>query len=74
MRWGHPTGPNALVVAVGGGWVVVAPQYGPLIGLDLATGREVWRSARLRLATAPVVASDRVVTATRDGAPVGFAR
>ncbi len=42
-RWAHRTGPNAFVVAVGGGWVVVAPQYGPLIGLDLATGRERWR-------------------------------
>jgi outer membrane protein assembly factor BamB len=42
-RWAHRTGPNAFVTAVGGGWVVVAPQYGPLIGLDLATGKERWR-------------------------------
>ena len=43
LRWAHRTGPNAFVTAVGGGSVVVAPQYGPLIGLDLATGRERWR-------------------------------
>jgi outer membrane protein assembly factor BamB len=42
-RWVHQTGPNAFVVAVGDGWLVVAPQYGPLIGLDLATGKERWR-------------------------------
>jgi outer membrane protein assembly factor BamB len=30
-------------VAVGGGLVVAAPQYGPLIGLDLTTGEERWR-------------------------------
>jgi outer membrane protein assembly factor BamB len=42
-RWAHRTGPDAFVTAVGGGWVVVAPQYGPLIGLDLATGEERWR-------------------------------
>ena len=43
LRWAHRTGPNAFVTAVGDGWVVVAPQYGPLIGLDLATGKERWR-------------------------------
>jgi outer membrane protein assembly factor BamB len=43
VRWAHRTGPDAFVVAVGGGWVVVAPQYGPLIGLHLATGEERWR-------------------------------
>jgi outer membrane protein assembly factor BamB len=43
LRWVHRTGPNAFVTAVGGGWVVVAPQYGPLIGLDLTTGKERWR-------------------------------
>jgi outer membrane protein assembly factor BamB len=43
LRWSHRTGPNALVTAVGNGTVVVAPQYGPLIGLELATGRERWR-------------------------------
>jgi outer membrane protein assembly factor BamB len=45
LRWTHRTGPNAFIVAVGGGVVVAAPQYGPLIGLDLATGREHWRFA-----------------------------
>jgi outer membrane protein assembly factor BamB len=30
-------------VAVGDGLVVAAPQYGPLIGLDLTTGEERWR-------------------------------
>jgi outer membrane protein assembly factor BamB len=43
LRWAHRTGPTAFVVAVAGGSVVVAPQYGPLIGLDLATGEERWR-------------------------------
>jgi outer membrane protein assembly factor BamB len=43
VRWAHRTGSNAFVAAIGGGWVVVAPQYGPLIGLDLATGEERWR-------------------------------
>jgi outer membrane protein assembly factor BamB len=43
LRWSHLTGPNAFVTAVGNGMVVVAPQYGPLIGLELATGRERWR-------------------------------
>ena len=43
LRWAHHTGPNAFITAVGDGTVVVAPQYGPLIGLDLATGRERWR-------------------------------
>jgi outer membrane protein assembly factor BamB len=43
LRWTHRSGPNAFVTAIGDGMVVVAPQYGPLIGLDLATGRERWR-------------------------------
>jgi outer membrane protein assembly factor BamB len=43
FRWLHRTGPNAFITAVGGGMVVVAPQYGPLVGLELATGRERWR-------------------------------
>ena len=42
-RWVHRIGPNAFVTAVGDGIVVVAPQFGPLIGLELATGRERWR-------------------------------
>jgi outer membrane protein assembly factor BamB len=43
LRWAHRTGPSAFITAVGGGMVVVAPQYGPLIGLELATGKERWR-------------------------------
>jgi len=43
LRWTHRTGLNAFVTAVGEGMAVVAPQYGPLIGLELATGRERWR-------------------------------
>jgi outer membrane protein assembly factor BamB len=42
-RWTRRIGPNAFVTAVGNAVVVVAPQYGPLIGLDLASGRERWR-------------------------------
>ena len=43
LRWTHRTGDTAFVVAVGDGLVVAAPQYGPLIGLDLTTGEERWR-------------------------------
>ena len=43
LRWTYRTGPNAFIRALGDGWVVVAADYGPLIGLDLATGRERWR-------------------------------
>jgi outer membrane protein assembly factor BamB len=43
LRWTYRTGPNAFVRAVGGGWVIVAADYGPLIGLDLATGKQRWR-------------------------------
>ena len=43
LRWTYRTGPNAFVRALGSGWVIVAADYGPLIGLDLATGRERWR-------------------------------
>jgi outer membrane protein assembly factor BamB len=43
LRWSHRMGPNAFVRAVGGGWVVVAADFGPLIGLDLATGERRWR-------------------------------
>jgi outer membrane protein assembly factor BamB len=43
LRWTYRTGPNAFVRAIGNGWVIVAPDYGPLIGLDLATGRQHWR-------------------------------
>jgi outer membrane protein assembly factor BamB len=43
MRWTYRTRPNAFVRAVGDGWVIAAADYGPLIGLDLASGRERWR-------------------------------
>jgi outer membrane protein assembly factor BamB len=43
LVWTYRSGPNAFVRAIGGGWVVVAPQYGPLVGLELATGKERWR-------------------------------
>jgi outer membrane protein assembly factor BamB len=43
LRWTYRTGPNAFIRALGDGWVIVAADYGPLIGLDLATGRERWR-------------------------------
>jgi outer membrane protein assembly factor BamB len=43
LRWTYRTGPNAFVRAVGSGWVIVAADYGPLIGLDLATGKQRWR-------------------------------
>jgi outer membrane protein assembly factor BamB len=43
LRWTYRMGPNAFVRAVGSGWVVVAADYGPLIGLDLATGKRRWR-------------------------------
>ena len=43
LRWTYRTGPNAFIRAIGDGWVIVAPDYGPLIGLDLATGRQRWR-------------------------------
>ena len=42
-RWARRTGPTAFIIAVGDGMVVVAPQYGPLIGLELGSGRERWR-------------------------------
>jgi outer membrane protein assembly factor BamB len=43
LRWTHQTGPNAFIRALGQGWVIVAPDYGPIMGLDLATGRQRWR-------------------------------
>ena len=43
LRWTYRTGPNAFVRAVGSGWVIVAADYGPLIGLDLTTGKQRWR-------------------------------
>jgi outer membrane protein assembly factor BamB len=43
LRWTYRTSPNAFIRAIGSGWVIVAPDFGPLIGLDLATGRQRWR-------------------------------
>ena len=43
LRWTYRTDPNAFIRAVGSGWVIVAPDYGPLVGLDLATGSQRWR-------------------------------
>jgi outer membrane protein assembly factor BamB len=43
LRWTYRTGPNAFVWAIGDGWVIVAPDFGSLMGLDLATGRQRWR-------------------------------
>lgn len=43
LRWTYRTGPNAFVRAVGDGWVIVAADFGPLMGLDLATGKQRWR-------------------------------
>ena len=43
LRWTYRTGPNAFIRALGSGWVIVAADYGPLIGLDLATGKQRWR-------------------------------
>jgi outer membrane protein assembly factor BamB len=43
LRWSYPTRPSAFVRALGSGWVIVAPNFGPLMGLDLATGKQRWR-------------------------------
>lgn len=43
LRWTYRTGPNAFIRALGRGWAIVAPDFGPLIGLDLATGKQRWR-------------------------------
>jgi outer membrane protein assembly factor BamB len=60
LRWTYRTGPNAFVRAVGNGWVIVAPDFGPLIGLDLATGRQRWRFelASLQAAEYGTIAGD----------------
>jgi outer membrane protein assembly factor BamB len=70
LRWVHRTGPNAFVLAVGAGQVVVAPQYGPLIGLELATGRERWRRglAEGQGPEAGTIAGDTLFVGTSFGA------
>jgi outer membrane protein assembly factor BamB len=66
LRWTYRTGPNAFIRAVGDGWVVVAADYGPLIGLDLATGRERWRFelASLQAAESGTIAGDTLFIGT----------
>jgi outer membrane protein assembly factor BamB len=65
-RWTYRTGPNAFIRALGDGWVVVAADYGPLIGLDLATGRERWRFelASLQAAEYGTIAGDTLFIGT----------
>jgi outer membrane protein assembly factor BamB len=43
QRWTYRTSSNAFIRAIGSGWVIVAPDHGPLMGLDLATGKRRWR-------------------------------
>jgi outer membrane protein assembly factor BamB len=43
LVWTYRSGPNAFVRAVGRGWVIVAADHGPLVGLELATGSQRWR-------------------------------
>lgn len=66
LRWTYRTGPNAFIRALGDGWVVVAADYGPLIGLDLATGRERWRFelASLQAAEYGTIAGDTLFIGT----------
>jgi outer membrane protein assembly factor BamB len=66
LRWTYRTGPNAFVRAVGSGWVIVAADYGPLIGLDLATGKQRWRFelASLQAAEYGTIAGDTLFIGT----------
>lgn len=66
LRWTYRTGPNAFIRALGDGWVVVAADYGPLVGLDLATGRERWRFelASLQAAEYGTIAGDTLFIGT----------
>jgi outer membrane protein assembly factor BamB len=66
LRWTYRTGPNAFVRAVGSGWVIVAADYGPLVGLDLATGKERWRFelASLQAAEYGTIAGDTLFIGT----------
>jgi outer membrane protein assembly factor BamB len=45
LRWAYGTGGTAFVWAVGEGRVIVAPDRGSLVALDLETGRQRWRLA-----------------------------
>ena len=66
LRWTYPTGPNAFIRAIGDGWVIVAPDFGPLIGLDLATGKQRWRFklAPLQAAEYGTIAGDTLFIGT----------
>ena len=66
LRWTYRTGPNAFVRAIGNGWVIVAADYGPLIGLDLATGKQRWRFqlASLQAAEYGTIAGDTLFIGT----------
>jgi outer membrane protein assembly factor BamB len=80
-RWTYRTRPNAFIRAVGSGWVIVAADFGPLIGLELATGKERWRFelASLQAAQYGTIAGDTLIigtTYTSEGAvdpPVVYA-
>jgi outer membrane protein assembly factor BamB len=45
LRWAYGTAGTAFVWAVGEGRVIVAPDRGSLIALDLETGKQRWRLA-----------------------------
>src|SRR5215218_8887553 len=66
LRWTYRTGPNAFIRAIGDGWVIVAPDFGPLMGLDLATGKQRWRFelASLQAAEYGTIAGDTLFIGT----------
>jgi len=66
LRWTYRTGPNAFIRAVGSGWVVVAADFGPLMGLDLASGKQRWRFelASLQAAEYGTIAGDTLYIGT----------
>jgi outer membrane protein assembly factor BamB len=66
LVWTYRSGPNAFIRAVGSGWVIVGADFGPLIGLDLATGTERWRFAlaSLQAAGEGTIAGDTLVIGT----------
>ena len=66
LRWTYPTGPNAFIRALGSGWVVVAADFGPLMGLDLASGKQRWRFelASLQAAEYGTIAGDTLFIGT----------
>jgi outer membrane protein assembly factor BamB len=66
LRWTYRTGPNAFIRALGRGWAIVAPDFGPLIGLDLATGKQRWRFglSPLQAAETGTIAGDTLFIGT----------